>query len=177
MVIIKRFLPEMVARCDRLPCQGVVQHECEHTPQARQCGLDAPGQEREEQYLGVAAGLEFDASSLEIPPQLGVIVDLAVVRQYEAPLGIPERLSAGVAGIYDRQPRVSDEKAGMIFQPLVVRSPPGHMTKGRRISSCVGWFLRKRMKKHSTHLSIPRIERPLIFAADSYATKLDGGNE
>ena len=78
----------------------------------RTCASAAGPSQRQQpqQHFGVAAGREALAARFERPPQLAVVVDLAVEHDLVAAVGRRHRLRAGRTGIDDRQTGVHQQR-------------------------------------------------------------------
>ena len=84
--VVKRLDAERVTGQDEIACRLVGQREREHAAEPAQ-GLGSPGPPGLEHDLGVGFGGEPHAASLQVGPQLLVVVELAVVDEGQAVLG------------------------------------------------------------------------------------------
>ena len=97
-------------------CALVPDAEREHPPQRVHHLFPALGVEMQ-QHLGVGVRAENAAPALELAAQLAVVVDLAVERDAEAPVGGGHRLRARLGQVDDREAPVGEA------DPLVIRDP------------------------------------------------------
>ncbi len=107
---VERLLAGAIAREQQLAALRVEQRQREHAVEAREAAL-AVAREQSQHDLGVARSREAFARAREFVAQPREVVDLAVVREHEAPIGRPHRLRAGRREVEDRKARVGDAGA------------------------------------------------------------------
>jgi len=117
----ERLLPEAVARQQDRTVPRIPERQREHAVQPRE-RIDAVAHEKPQHDLGVARGLEARAVALELAPQSGEAVDLAVEDQHRSRRGVDHRLVRRRARIDDREPAMREDSAGPRDEPLGIRS-------------------------------------------------------
>jgi hypothetical protein len=116
---IQRLDPERVARERQSPLSPVPDRDGVHAFEAKP-GIVLPAQVARQQGLGVAVRPEAYASPFQFPPQVEVIVDLAVEHDRIAVIGREHRL-VPARDVDDAQPTHAEAEVAFDQQTAVVR--------------------------------------------------------
>ena len=110
--VVERLDPDAVAHEPQLAGPAVPQRDREHAAEAVEA-VDAPLLVRVDDHLGVGVvGAEaMAAEPLELRPQLGVVVDLAVEDELDRPVLVRHRLVGAVREVDDREPARAEADA------------------------------------------------------------------
>ena len=166
---VHRLDPPAVAREQQASPLQVERRKPEEAVEARQGGL-APAREGLEHAFRV--GMPAPRCRLELPAQLEVVEDLAVVGQPPAAGRMSHRLVAGGGGIDDREPAVHQPDVALDRDSLVVRAAVRERRAHPLESLAVGRLARRR---HATSDAAHRPDATACRGADRVAPATRGG--
>src|SRR6185437_13162246 len=121
-----------IERLDAEPVADEIEHALapvperhrEHADEALDRRLDAPLRRRLDDHLGIAMAAEAAAERLELGPELGEIIRLAIERDHEAAAGGDHRLCAGGGEVDDRESAMAEDEPCLRVVPLIAGIRP-----------------------------------------------------
>ncbi len=122
--VVEWFDPHRVAGEYGGACFGIDEDECVHASEFIDC-LWAPGDERVEECLGVAAGLKTASECGELGAEIVIVVELAVVCEDVSLVLAEHRLMPGGGEVDDAQAAVPDRTKRPFPEPGVVWAAMG----------------------------------------------------
>ena len=126
--VAERLDPEAVAGEDEAPATAVPEPERPHAVEMLEA-IRAPLGVRVEDDLRVGLGAELRPLSLELAPQLDIVVDLAVEGEPQIAVGQAHRLVSGRGRVDDGEPLVRQPELAVAVDAAAVRSA---VTEDRR---------------------------------------------